>query len=130
PAPPAAPPLSLRDALPISDRGARAGSRSQADGPAGRDVRFPTRPAHAVLGALVHGRMAPVPRRRVRRPRPSARNVTQARSNRVSSTATDHIVSHAAGAVLWRAAGPTTSDIEVAVVHRPRYDDWSLPKGH
>lgn len=32
----------------------------------------------------------------------------------------------AAGAVLWRRspAGP-----EVAVVHRPRYDDWSLPKG-
>lgn len=48
----------------------------------------------------------------------------------MSSTATDHIVSHAAGAVLWRAAGPTASDIEVAVVHRPRYDDWSLPKGH
>jgi 8-oxo-dGTP diphosphatase len=32
----------------------------------------------------------------------------------------------AAGGVLWRgdAAAP-----EVAVVHRPRYDDWSLPKG-
>ena len=29
----------------------------------------------------------------------------------------------AAGGVLWR-DGP-----EVAVVHRPRYDDWSLPKG-
>ncbi|GGP47202.1 NUDIX hydrolase [Saccharothrix coeruleofusca] len=28
----------------------------------------------------------------------------------------------AAGAVLWR-------DDRVAVVHRPRYDDWSLPKG-
>jgi 8-oxo-dGTP pyrophosphatase MutT (NUDIX family) len=32
----------------------------------------------------------------------------------------------AAGAVLWRPAG---AGIEVAVVHRPRYDDWSLPKG-
>lgn len=32
----------------------------------------------------------------------------------------------AAGAVLWRAAGPEPT---VAVVHRPRYDDWSLPKG-
>lgn len=33
----------------------------------------------------------------------------------------------AAGAVLWRPSpeGPS----EVAVVHRPRYDDWSLPKG-
>jgi len=32
----------------------------------------------------------------------------------------------AAGAVLWRAVGAT---VEVALVHRPRYDDWSLPKG-
>ncbi|MBL1079982.1 NUDIX hydrolase [Nocardia sp. 2] len=33
----------------------------------------------------------------------------------------------AAGAVLWRydAAG----EIEIAMVHRPKYDDWSLPKG-
>ena len=32
----------------------------------------------------------------------------------------DHIL--AAGAVLYRGG-------EIAVVHRPRYDDWSLPKG-
>ena len=32
----------------------------------------------------------------------------------------------AAGGVLWR--GDPTSP-EVALVHRPRYDDWSLPKG-
>ncbi|OFJ54702.1 8-oxo-(d)GTP phosphatase MutT1 [Mycolicibacterium grossiae] len=32
----------------------------------------------------------------------------------------------AAGGVLWRDEAGTT---EVAVVHRPRYDDWSLPKG-
>jgi 8-oxo-dGTP diphosphatase len=32
----------------------------------------------------------------------------------------------AAGAVLWRGAGDA---FEVALVHRPRYDDWSLPKG-
>jgi 8-oxo-(d)GTP phosphatase len=32
----------------------------------------------------------------------------------------------AAGAVLWRAG---TDGPEVALVHRPRYDDWSLPKG-
>ena len=33
---------------------------------------------------------------------------------------------HAAGAVVFRRAdgGP-----EIAVIHRPRYDDWSLPKG-
>lgn len=32
----------------------------------------------------------------------------------------------AAGGVLWRA---TAGKVEVAVVHRKRYDDWSLPKG-
>jgi 8-oxo-dGTP pyrophosphatase MutT (NUDIX family) len=37
----------------------------------------------------------------------------------------------AAGAVLWRAGDNETSaeDPLVALVHRPRYDDWSLPKG-
>ncbi|WP_040338243.1 NUDIX hydrolase [Candidatus Blastococcus massiliensis] len=37
----------------------------------------------------------------------------------------------AAGGVVWRAAGSgiEESGIEVAVVHRARYDDWSLPKG-
>jgi 8-oxo-(d)GTP phosphatase len=33
---------------------------------------------------------------------------------------------HAAGIVLWR---PSSSGREVALVHRPRYDDWSFPKG-
>jgi 8-oxo-dGTP diphosphatase len=32
----------------------------------------------------------------------------------------------AAGAVLWR---PHGDDVEVLLVHRPKYDDWSLPKG-
>src|SRR4051795_10633002 len=32
----------------------------------------------------------------------------------------------AAGGVVWRRAGDT---VAVAVVHRPRYDDWSFPKG-
>jgi 8-oxo-(d)GTP phosphatase len=32
----------------------------------------------------------------------------------------------AAGGVLWR-QGDT--GLEVAVIHRERYDDWSLPKG-
>lgn len=36
---------------------------------------------------------------------------------------------YAAGAVLWRAIDPSNPGIEVAVIHRPRYDDWSLPKG-
>ena len=34
----------------------------------------------------------------------------------------------AAGAVLWRPNG-NPSALEVAIIHRPRYDDWSLPKG-
>ncbi|CAN5219771.1 NUDIX hydrolase [soil metagenome] len=34
----------------------------------------------------------------------------------------------AAGGVVWRPrTGP--HDVEVLLVHRPRYDDWSLPKG-
>jgi 8-oxo-dGTP pyrophosphatase MutT (NUDIX family)/phosphohistidine phosphatase SixA len=33
----------------------------------------------------------------------------------------------AAGAVLWRSGA--NGNAEIGVVHRPRYDDWSLPKG-
>lgn len=36
---------------------------------------------------------------------------------------------HAAGAVLWRKAAAGSDVIEIAVVHRPKYQDWSLPKG-
>lgn len=32
----------------------------------------------------------------------------------------------AAGGVLWRSAG---RGVEVLLVHRPQYDDWSFPKG-
>jgi len=35
----------------------------------------------------------------------------------------------AAGAAIWRAAAGADGDAEVLLVHRPRYDDWSLPKG-
>lgn len=35
-------------------------------------------------------------------------------------------VIHAAGAVIWR---PETAGLDVALVHRPKYDDWSHPKG-
>jgi 8-oxo-dGTP pyrophosphatase MutT (NUDIX family) len=34
----------------------------------------------------------------------------------------------AAGAVLWR-SNEDFSSPEIALIHRPRYDDWSLPKG-
>ncbi|MFW3169460.1 NUDIX hydrolase [Geodermatophilus sp. CPCC 206100] len=37
------------------------------------------------------------------------------------------MVVRAAGGALWRPAGDGA--VETAVVHRPRYDDWSLPKG-
>ena len=33
----------------------------------------------------------------------------------------------AAGCVLWR--GTPQGGVEVALIHRPRYDDWSHPKG-
>ena len=38
---------------------------------------------------------------------------------------------YAAGAVLWRPdnADAAKPNVEVALIHRPRYDDWSLPKG-
>ena len=39
-----------------------------------------------------------------------------------------HKIVRAAGAVLWR-PGYRESAVELAVIHRPRYDDWSLPKG-
>ena len=32
----------------------------------------------------------------------------------------------AAGGLLWRI---TDGKIQIAIVHRPRYDDWTLPKG-
>lgn len=46
-----------------------------------------------------------------------------------SSTAAK--VTAAAGAVLWRPSDEDSGDDQplVAIVHRPRYDDWSLPKG-
>ncbi|MEU4033578.1 NUDIX hydrolase [Streptomyces collinus] len=34
----------------------------------------------------------------------------------------------AAGCVLWRRS-PVDGDLEICLVHRPKYDDWSHPKG-
>jgi 8-oxo-dGTP pyrophosphatase MutT (NUDIX family) len=45
----------------------------------------------------------------------------------VSSTADVRVI-EAAGGVLWRPAD-NAAGLEIAVVHRPKYDDWSLPKG-
>lgn len=38
-------------------------------------------------------------------------------------------VIRAAGGVLWRVHPDDPDAVQVAVIHRPRYDDWSLPKG-
>jgi 8-oxo-dGTP pyrophosphatase MutT (NUDIX family) len=41
----------------------------------------------------------------------------------------------AAGGLVWRSAvvadpsGATDTSVEVVLIHRPRYDDWSFPKG-
>lgn len=39
---------------------------------------------------------------------------------------TEPEIIRAAGALLWR---PASADFEIAVIHRRRYDDWTLPKG-
>jgi 8-oxo-dGTP diphosphatase len=40
-------------------------------------------------------------------------------------------VVRAAGGVVWRQGAGANGEqqIEVAIIHRPRYDDWSIPKG-
>ncbi|MET7601885.1 NUDIX hydrolase [Streptomyces avermitilis] len=40
---------------------------------------------------------------------------------------TDDII-RAAGCVLWRRS-PVDGKLEICLVHRPKYDDWSHPKG-
>lgn len=35
----------------------------------------------------------------------------------------------AAGGVLWRPTDGSEPAVEIAVIHRPRHGDWSLPKG-
>ncbi|MEO3766928.1 NUDIX hydrolase [Streptomyces sp. B5E4] len=39
-----------------------------------------------------------------------------------------HLI-RAAGCVLWRTAPEAPGGLEIALVHRPEYDDWSHPKG-
>ncbi len=45
----------------------------------------------------------------------------------MSTLAERPLVVRAAGCVIWRSRDDGT--LETAVVHRPKYDDWSLPKG-
>jgi 8-oxo-dGTP diphosphatase len=45
---------------------------------------------------------------------------------------TDDEPIQAAGGVVWRSSAPEGSadgGIEILLIHRPRYDDWTLPKG-
>ncbi|WP_072687516.1 NUDIX hydrolase [Rhodococcus marinonascens] len=35
----------------------------------------------------------------------------------------------AAGALLWRKSPRNPDEIEIALIHRPKYEDWSFPKG-
>ncbi|GAB2869481.1 NUDIX hydrolase [Streptomyces deserti] len=40
----------------------------------------------------------------------------------------DDTTVQAAGCVLWRRS-PVDGEVEICLVHRPKYDDWSHPKG-
>ena len=42
--------------------------------------------------------------------------------------ATSERLVEAAGGVVWRPAENRTG-VEIVLIHRPKYDDWSLPKG-
>lgn len=43
-------------------------------------------------------------------------------------TSTNESTVLAAGCVLWRRS-PMDGELEICLVHRPKYDDWSYPKG-
>ncbi|MFJ5843160.1 NUDIX hydrolase [Streptomyces shenzhenensis] len=43
-------------------------------------------------------------------------------------TSTNDTTVQAAGCVLWRRS-PVDGQVEICLVHRPKYDDWSHPKG-
>src|ERR1700744_5312775 len=78
------------------------------------------------VGAAARRRVGPHRRRPSRLP--GAADEATGRPGRVapvSPKGSDPDI-RAAGGVVWRAR---KSKVEVALVHRPRYDDWSLPKG-
>ena len=45
----------------------------------------------------------------------------------IEMTMDERDVVRAAGGVVYRYT--EDGDVEIAVIHRPAYDDWSLPKG-
>src|SRR5438067_5755498 len=48
-----------------------------------------------------------------------------ARKDELAELSSNGII-EAAGGLLWRGTG---ASVEIALVHRHRYDDWTLPKG-
>ena len=70
------------------------------------------------------GRLDPVPGRRPRQGHPGRAAQPGRRAWGMTPPAA---VIRAAGAVLWRPS--RRYGVRIALVHRPRYDDWSLPKG-
>src|SRR4029453_18988811 len=97
------------DQLPVLDP--RPDQRRAVSG-AGRGQLAVPGAGEEVNGAAVPARPARTPR--TRQPRPEVR---------------------AAGGVIWReatvadGAGVTRPSGEIVLIHRPRYDDWSFPKG-
>ena len=140
-------------------RGAAAGDRHEGSHVPARGARLLRRPGDAVLDALPRRLVVALPRaglRRVSGARPPGRDDVPALPSRarggvriVNDQPRDDVL--AAGAVLWRPAatgvelawpqspGSPASEarggraegslLTIALVHRPRYDDWSLPKG-
>jgi 8-oxo-(d)GTP phosphatase len=53
----------------------------------------------------------------------------QAQTDGVDGVTARTSVVRAAGGVVWRGGRDGAGDVEVLLVHRPRYDDWTLPKG-
>lgn len=70
----------------------------------------------------VNGRGADTRSSAVPRGNSATRNDSATRSN----AATRSDVVQAAGGIVWRVSN---KGLEVLLVHRPRYDDWSFPKG-
>ena len=105
-------------------RGAGADHRPEADRRSSTRCSSPRwipRPGAGCWSRTVTGRRRPRDGSSVQRP-PGA----DARRTPRAGVADGREIA-AAGAVVWRRA--PGGDVEVVLVHRPRYDDWSLPKG-
>ena len=103
-------------------RSAGSGQGPEVDGATRRHLRLGDRSVDALLGTRVRRPVDRGAARRTDRPRPPGVADGAAPAALMSQAIL------AAGAVLWRPVDGS-SDVEVAIIHRPRYDDWSLPKG-